>query len=187
MAATDSTAKTKRPAARPRVKACEPAPAYGLPDGPTSFRQGLRARERGVLDRALEIVGRALRESDVFGTPDAVKRYLMLRLAGESREIFAAMYLDSQNRLIAFQCHFTGTLTQTAVYPREIVLAALAHHAAAVVLTHNHPAGNATPSRADEAVTQTLKAALALVDVRVLDHVIVAPGAALSMQERGLF
>ena len=186
MAAIDSTAKTKRPAARPRVKACEPAPAYGLPDGPTSFRHGLRARERGVLDRALEIVGRALREREVFTSPDAVKHYLQLRLAGEACEHFGVMYLDSRNRLIAFQVHFIGTLTQCSIYPREIVLAALAHRASAVVLTHNHPAGNTTPSRADEALTQTLKAALALVDVRVLDHVIVAPGAALSMAERGL-
>ncbi len=186
MAARDSTAKAKRPAARPRVKAREPAPAYGLPEGPTSFRHGLRARERGVLDRALDIVGRALREREVFGTPDAVKHYLTLRLAGESSEHFGVMYLDSQNRLIAFQVHFSGTLTQTSVYPREVVRAALEHHAAAVVLTHNHPSGVATPSRADEDLTQTLKAALALMDIRVLDHVIVAPGAALSMAERGL-
>lgn len=185
MAATDSTAKAKRPAARPRIKAREPAPAYGLPDGVLSFRHGLKARERGTIDRALEIIGRGLREREVFATPDAVKHYLQLRLAGEACEHFGAMYLDSQNRLIAFQVHFTGTLTHVSVYPREIVLAALAHRASAVVLTHNHPAGNATPSRADEALTQTLKAALALVDVRVLDHVIVAPGAALSMAERG--
>jgi DNA repair protein RadC len=186
MAARDSTAKAKRPAARPRVKTSEPAPAYGVPDGVLSFRHGLRARERGALDRALAIVGRALREREVFTTPDAVKQYLQLHLAGEQREHFGVMYLDSQNRLIAFQVHFSGTLTQTSVYPREVVRAALEHHAAAVVLTHNHPSGVATPSRADEALTQTLKAALALMDIRVLDHVIVAPGAALSMAERGL-
>ena len=186
MAARDSTAKAKRPAARPRVKTSEPAPAYGVPDGVLSFRHGLRARERGALDRALAIVGRALREREVFTTPDAVKQYLQLHLAGEQREHFAVMYLDSQNRLIAFQVHFTGTLSQTSVYPREIVLAALGYNAGAVVLAHNHPAGNVTPSRADECLTQTIKAALALVDVRVLDHVIVAPGAALSMAERGL-
>jgi DNA repair protein RadC len=81
---------------------------------------------------------------------------------------------------------FRGTLTQTSVYPREVVLRALHHHAAAVVLAHNHPSGTVTPSRADEALTQALKAALSLVDVRVLDHVIVAPGQALSMAERGL-
>ncbi len=186
MAATDSTPKAKRPAARPRVKAREPAPAYGLPDGPLSFRHGLRARERGVLDRALDIVGRALREREVFGTPDAVKHYLTLRLAGESVEHFGVMYLDVQNRLIAFHVHFTGTLEQTSVYPREVVRFALEHNASAVVLTHNHPSGVPTPSRADEALTQTLKVALALMDIRVLDHVIVAPGQALSMAERGL-
>ena len=107
-------------------------------------------------------------------------------LGAEQREHFGIMYLDSQHRLIAFQVHFTGTLTQTSVYPREVVWAALQHFAAAVVLTHNHPSGVATPSRADEALTQTLKVALALMDVRLLDHVIVAPGAAVSMAEHGL-
>lgn len=183
--ATVST-KAKRPAARPRVKASEPAPAYGVPDGVLSFRHGLRARERGVLDRALAIVGRALREREAFNSPDAVKHYLQLRLAGEHCEHFGVMYLDSQNRMIAFEVHFTGTLTQTSVYPREILKAAMAHHAVSVVLAHNHPAGNVTPSRADEFLTQTMKSVLALVDVQVLDHVIVAPGAALSMAERGL-
>ena len=186
MAATDSTAKTKRPTGRPRIKAREPAPAYGLPDGVLSFRHGLKARERGTIDRALEIIGRGLREREVFATPDAVKHYLQLRLGAEQREHFGIMYLDSQHRLIAFQVHFTGTLTQTSVYPREVVWAALQHFAAAVVLTHNHPSGVATPSRADEALTQTLKVALALMDVRLLDHVIVAPGAAVSMAEHGL-
>ena len=96
------------------------------------------------------------------------------------------MFLDAQNRLIAMEVMFRGTLTQTSVYPREIVLRGLQLHAASVVLAHNHPSGTVQPSRADEALTHTLKAALALVDVRVLDHVIVAPGACLSMAERGL-
>jgi DNA repair protein RadC len=104
----------------------------------------------------------------------------------EGCEHFAALYLNAQNRMIAFEVLARGTLTQTSVYPREVVRAALGHHAASVVLCHNHPSGDVQPSRADEALTQTLKAALALVDVRVLDHVIVAPGAALSMAERGL-
>ena len=184
MATANSTAK--RPAARPRVKAREAAAAYGVPDGVLSFRHGLRARERSTIDRALEIIGRVLCAREVFTTPDAVKNYLQLHLAGEQCEHFGVLYLDSQNRLIAFEHHFTGTLTQTSVYPREILRAALAHHAAAVVLCHNHPSGTVTPSRADEALTQTLKGVLALVDVRVLDHVIVAPGQALSMAERGL-
>ena len=186
MVATNSTATAKRPTARPRIKAREAVPAYGVPDGVLSFRHGLKARERGTIDRALEIIGRTLRSGDTFATPDAVKHYLRLHLSAEQREHFGVMYLDSQNRLIAFQVHFTGTLTQTSVYPREVVRAALAHQAAAVVLCHNHPSGDVQPSRADKALTQTLKAALALVDVRVLDHVIVAPGAALSMAERGL-
>ena len=186
MAATNSTAKAKRPAAWPRVKAHEAVPAYGLPDGVLSFRHGLKARERGTIDRALEIIGRTLRSGDAFATPDAVKHYLQLRLAGETCEHFGALYLNSQNRLIAFEILFRGTLTQTSVYPREVVRAALAHQAAAIVFAHNHPSGAVTPSRADEALTQTLKAALALVDVRLLDHVIVAPGQALSMAERGL-
>ena len=179
MATANSTAKAKRPA---RMKAREAMPAYGV----LSFRYGLRARERGVIDRALEILGRVLCEREVFSTPDSVKHYLQLNLAGEMCEHFGVLYLDSQNRMIAFERPFSGTLTQTSVYPREVVRAALAHHAAAVVLCHNHPSGTVTPSRADEALTQTLKAALSLVDVRVLDHVIVAPGQALSRAERGL-
>jgi DNA repair protein RadC len=186
MAATDSTPKAKRPAAQPRVKAREAVPAYGLPDGVLSFRHSLKARERGVIDRALTIIGRTLQSGDAFATPDAVKHYLQLHLAGEPCEQFAALYLNAQNRLIAFEVLAHGTLTQTSVYPREVVRAALAHHAAGIVFAHNHPSGDVQPSRADKALTQALKAALSLVDVLVLDHVIVAPGAALSMAEQGL-
>jgi DNA repair protein RadC len=100
--------------------------------------------------------------------------------------VFAVLFLDAQNRMLAMEELFRGTLTQTSVYPREIVLRALQHGAAAVVLAHNHPSGTVDPSRADEVLTHTLRAALGLVDVRVLDHVIVAQGGALSMAERGL-
>jgi DNA repair protein RadC len=127
-----------------------------------------------------------LREREVFASPGAVKHYLQLALAARPHEVFAVLFLDVQNRLLAMEEMFRGTLTQTSVYPREVVLRALHHQSAAVVLAHNHPSGSVQPSRADEALTQTLKAALALVDVRVLDHVIVAPGGALSMAERGL-
>ena len=96
------------------------------------------------------------------------------------------LFLDAQNRFMAFERVFTGTLTQTSVHPREIVQAALRHRAAAVILVHNHPSGSVQPSRADEALTSTLKTTLALVDVWVLDHVIVARGATLSMAEKGL-
>jgi len=145
-----------------------------------------RAELMAVLELARRAVAEQLKAREVFGSPDAVKNYLQLQLARRPHEIFAALFLDAQNRLIAMEELFRGTLTQTSVYPREVVLKALHHHAAAVVLAHNHPSGTVQPSRADEALTQTLKATLALVDVRVLDHVIVAPGHALSMAEKGL-
>ena len=145
-----------------------------------------RAELMAVLELARRAMAQQLREREVFDSPQAVQHYLQLHLAGRTHEVFAVLFLDSGNRLIAMEELFRGTLTQTSVYPREVVLRALHHHAAAVVLAHNHPSGTVQPSRADEALTQTLKAALALVDVRVLDHVIVAPGQALSMAEKGL-
>lgn len=145
-----------------------------------------RSELLAVLELARRAVAEQLKEREVFGSPDAVKNFLQLHLARKPHEVFAALFLDAQNRLIALEELFRGTLTQTSVYPREVVLKALHHHAAAVVLAHNHPSGTVQPSRADEALTHTLKAALALVDVRVLDHIIVAPGQALSMAEKGL-
>ena len=145
-----------------------------------------RAELLAVLELARRAMAQQLKEREVFSSADAVKHYLQLHLARKPHEVFAVLFLDAQNKLIAMEELFRGTLTQTSVYPREVVLKALQHHAAACVLAHNHPSGTVQPSRADEALTQTLKAALALVDVRVLDHVIVAPGAALSMAERGL-
>jgi DNA repair protein RadC len=139
-----------------------------------------------VLELSRRAMAEQLREREAFGSPEAVKKFLQLHLGRRPHEVFAALFLDAQNRLIAMEELFRGTLTQTSVYPREVVLRCLQHHAAAVVLAHNHPSGTVQPSRADEALTQTLKAALALVDVRVLDHVIVAPGQALSMAEKGL-
>ena len=106
--------------------------------------------------------------------------------SGIHPEYKAVIFLDTQQRLIAFEEMFRGTLAQTSVYPREVVKRALALNAAAVVLAHNHPSGVAEPSRADEALTQALRAALALVDVRVLDHFVVAPGSVVSFAERGL-
>lgn len=152
--------------------------------------KGLGPAKRAELVAVLELARRALaqqlREREVFDSPQAVKHYLQLHLAAKGHEVFAVLFLDSQHRLLAMEELFRGTLTQTSVYPREVVLRALHHQAAAVVLAHNHPSGSVQPSRADEALTQTLKAALALVDVRVLDHVIVALGQALSMAEKGL-
>ena len=152
--------------------------------------KGLGPAKRAELVAVLELARRALAqqmtERPVFDSADAVKHYLQLHLAAKRHEVFAVLFLDAQNRLLGMEELFRGTLTQTSVYPREVVLRALHHQAAAVVLAHNHPSGSVQPSRADEALTQTLKAALALVDVRVLDHVIVAPGQALSMAEKGL-
>jgi DNA repair protein RadC len=145
-----------------------------------------RAELVAVMELARRALGQRLKEREVFSSPGAVKQYLQLHLAGKTHEVFAVLFLDAQNRLVAMEELFRGTLTQTSVYPREVVLRALKHEAASVVLAHNHPSGTVQPSRADEALTQTLKAALALVDVRVLDHVIVAPGDALSMAEKGL-
>ena len=152
--------------------------------------KGLGPAKRAELVAVLELARRALaeqlKERAALDTPDAVKHYLQLNLGARKHEIFAVLFLDSQHRLLALEELFRGTLSQTSVYPREVVLRALHHHAAAVVLAHNHPSGTVQPSRADEALTQALKAALALIDVRVLDHVIVGPGQALSMAERGL-
>jgi DNA repair protein RadC len=145
-----------------------------------------RAEIVAVLELARRAMAQRLQEREVFADPQAVKHYLQLHLAAKGHEVFAVLFLDSQNKLLAMEELFRGTLTQTSVYPREVVIRALHHQAAAVVLAHNHPSGTVQPSRADEALTQTLKAALALVDVRVLDHIIVGHGQALSMAETGL-
>ncbi|MDN6882589.1 DNA repair protein RadC [Variovorax sp. CAN2819] len=139
-----------------------------------------------VLELARRAMGEKLRERAVFDSPDAVKQYLQLHIGQRSYEVFAVVFLDVQHRMLALEEMFRGTLTQTSVYPREVVTRAIHHHAAAVVLAHNHPSGNIEPSRADESLTQTLRAALALVDVRVLDHIIVSPGQSFSMAEKGL-
>ena len=152
--------------------------------------KGLGPAKRAELVAVMELARRALaqqlRQRTAFDSPDAVKQYVQMHLAHKGHEVFAVLFLDSQHRLLALEEMFRGTLTQTSVYPREVVLRALHHHAAAVVLAHNHPSGSVQPSRADEALTHTLKSTLALVDVRVLDHIIVAPGCALSMAEQGL-
>lgn len=152
--------------------------------------KGLGPAKRAELVAVLELARRAMAqrmsERTVLDTPDTVKQFLQLQIANRTQEVFAALFLDAQHRLIALEELFQGTLTQTSVYPREVVKRALHWQASSVVLSHNHPSGTVEPSRADEMLTQTLKAALALIDVRVLDHIIVAPGVALSMAERGL-
>ncbi|MBU1358356.1 MAG: DNA repair protein RadC [Gammaproteobacteria bacterium] len=145
-----------------------------------------RAELTAVLEIARRALAERLKKGAVFDSPEAVKSYLQLHLATRPHEVFAVLFLDAQHRLVAFEELFRGTLTHTSVYPREVVTRALAHHASAVILAHNHPSGSVEPSQADEALTRTLKAALALIDVRVLDHVIVARGDSLSMAEKGL-
>jgi DNA repair protein RadC len=142
--------------------------------------------EDEVIVCALRILRARFKGLDVFASPDAVKDYLRLQGQGLTHEIFAVMHLDAQNRLIEYERMFRGTLTQTSVYPREVVKQALAMNAASIILHHNHPSGMCQPSRSDEALTQSLKSALALIDVRVLDHIITSDEGALSMAERGL-
>ena len=138
----------------------------------------------------MELARRALAEEmharDSLTSPAAVRGYLRLRMQDLPHEAFYCVCLDAQNRVIVAEELFRGTLTQTSVYPREVVKHALAHNAASVILAHNHPSGVAEPSVQDQALTRTLAEALALVDVKVLDHFIVAPGACLSFAERGL-
>jgi DNA repair protein RadC len=160
----------------------EPATLRGI--------KGLGPAKRAELLAVMELARRALAQTlqtrEVFDNPQLVAHYLQLNLAAHPHEVFAVLFLDSQHRLLAFETLFRGTLDQASVYPREVVLRALHWQAAAVVLAHNHPSGQVEPSRADRVLTDTLRQALALVSVRVLDHVIVAPGRSLSMAERGL-
>ena len=149
--------------------------------GPAKF-----AQLQAVLELARRVLEEKLKYGDALGSPGSVRDYLRLSLQGRKHEIFISIFLDAQNRTIAAEELFRGTLTQTSVYPREVVKRALHHNAAAVIFAHNHPSGVAEPSRADEILTQSLKQALALVDVKVLDHFIVGSGAAMSFAERGL-
>jgi DNA repair protein RadC len=152
--------------------------------------RGLGVAKAAQLAAVLELARRALREDlragSALTSPGAVRDYLRLAIGARAHEVFVCILLDAQHRVIEAQELFRGTLTQTSVYPREVVKAALAANAAAVILAHNHPSGVAQPSQADELLTRRLKEALALVDVRVLDHFIVAGNQALSFAERGL-
>ena len=145
-----------------------------------------RAEVAAVLEIARRVLAQQLAEQPLFDSAQRVKDYLALNLRPLGHEAFAVLFLDSQHRSIAFEVMFRGTLAHTSVHPREIVKRALALNAAAVVLAHNHPSGVAEPSRADEMVTQAVRAALQLVDVRVLDHLVVGAGSVLSFAERGL-
>ena len=163
---------------------------FAAPAAELAGVRGVGPAKAAQLVAMVELVRRSLVEAagerDALQSPQAVRDYLRLTLAGRSHEVFVGLYLDSQNRLLAAEELFRGTLAQTSVYPREVVKAALARNAAAMIFAHNHPSGVAEPSRADELLTLALKQALALVDVRTLDHFIVAGGRVVSLAERGL-
>jgi len=152
--------------------------------------KGLGPAKRAQFAAAIELARRSLqeklKENAALTSPGAVRDYLRLKLAARKEEAFVCIWLDAQHKAIDFEVAFTGTLTQTSVYPREIVKAALRVNAAAVIFAHNHPSGVAQPSQADELLTRNLKEALALVEIKVLDHFIVAGNQAISFAERGL-
>jgi DNA repair protein RadC len=139
-----------------------------------------------VLQAAQTLLWQQMRGREVLNSPQMVRDFLRVRLGGLEHEVFAILMLDAQHALIEYVELFRGTVSQTSVYPREVVKESLARNAAALILVHNHPSGVAEPSRADEMLTQTLKSALSLVDVRVLDHLIVAGTTVLSFAESGL-
>ena len=143
-------------------------------------------QEDRLIAQALDILSRRVHAGPIMSSPQDMKAYLALRHAGLTREQFDMVYLDSQHRVILCETLFVGTLNQTSVYPREVVKRSLELNASAVVLSHNHPSGNPQPSEADELLTKTLKSALALVDVRVLDHIITGGGADVTVPGRCL-
>jgi DNA repair protein RadC len=151
---------------------------------------GLGKAKYAQLAAVMEMARRALKETmnrgNALSSPRAVRDYLRLKLQDRPHEVFVGVFLDAQNRVLAVEELFRGTLTQTSVYPREVVKRALHHNAAAMIFAHTHPSGVAEPSRSDEALTQALKHSLALVDVKVLDHFVIGGGAAMSFAERGL-
>jgi len=151
--------------------------------------KGLGPAKRAQFAAALELARRSVRQemkADALTSPGAVRDYLRLAISGREHEVFVCLWLDAQHRVIRSEELFRGTLTQTSVYPREVVKAGLRNNAAAVIFAHNHPSGAAQPSQADELLTRNLKESLALVEIKVLDHFVVAGHQAISFAERGL-
>ena len=141
---------------------------------------------QAIFEMSRRALGEQLQQQDVLNSPQAVRDYLVLKLGSLTKEVFLVLFLDTQNRLVATEEMFSGSLKETSVYPREVLKRALHHNAASVIFAHNHPSGIAQQSQADELLTKQLKQALALVDVRVLDHFIVSGNNTLSFSERGL-
>lgn len=147
----------------------------------------LNKNDQAIIDQAVLILKASYkRENLLVNSSDSVKRFCQLQIASLEHEVFCVLFLDSQHRLISFSEMFRGTIDGASVYPREVAKEALKHNAAAVILTHNHPSGMAKPSQADQEITKRLSEALALLDIRVLDHIVVSPIETLSFAERGL-
>ena len=141
------------------------------------------AQLQAILEMARRALHENLKQGDALNSPDQVKQFLRLSLSGKQQEIFVGIFLDTQHRILATEELFSGTLSQTSVYPREVIKRVLHHNAAAIIFAHNHPSGVATPSQADQMLTQSLKQALALIDVKVLDHFIVGNNTTVSFAE----
>ncbi|MCS2147115.1 RadC family protein [Scandinavium manionii] len=146
----------------------------------------MNAEERAIIAQARHILARHVRQGVKLKSPQDVRDYFLFQLSQNDREVFGILMLDTQYRVLAYEELFQGTLNQTMVYPREIVKAVISHHAAAVILVHNHPSADPSPSQADKDVTVKIREALALIDVSVLDHFIVAGDQTVSMAELGL-
>jgi DNA repair protein RadC len=182
---------SKRPIRRFRASSQSGALGPPRPVFSTEFKKGPTGRETPVCDQevvtaAFSILSRRLERATALESPRAVRDYLTIRFAGHEHEVFSCIYLDNRHRIIAVEELFRGTVDGASVHPREVVKRALTHNAAAIILTHNHPSGIAEPSQADELITLRLRDALALVDIRVLDHLIVGGARTMSLAERGL-
>ena len=150
----------------------------------TNYQKEQRSQENQILEHAAEILATRYVRGDAFCNPQATKDFLKFKLANYEREVFAILLLDNQNRLIEYRELFFGTIDAASVYPREVVKVVLETNSAAVMFAHNHPSGNSTPSEADKRITDKLKNALALIDVRVLDHIVIG-NECTSFAERG--
>jgi DNA repair protein RadC len=152
----------------------------------TGLGKAKYAQLQAILELAHRYLMETLKRGDALTSPQATRTYLAVRLRGYPHEVFACIFLDNRHRVLEFEEMFHGTLEGTSVHPREVIKRTLAHNAAAVIFAHNHPSGVAEPSQADEMLTRRLKEALALLDVRVLDHIIIGDGETVSLAERGL-
>jgi len=162
----------------------ETATVYHLDTTP-AINNGITANEQGIINQAKDILLNSIMRGDALCSPSQTRDFLQLELAKELSEVFAVLFLDNRNRVISFDKMFFGTIDGASVYPREVIRRALDHNASAVIFAHNHPSGVAEPSSADQQITERLKQAMALVDIRVLDHFVIGD-VVVSFAERGL-